>query len=175
MSRTRTLIVVVAAAVVAVGLVAFAIVNLPGSSRMVGVVTKQGSASLRVVVDQLGANAGIVVAEVHAPDDSWLVAYSTGEAGMSGGLLGYVHVDAGTSADVLVPIDPQIRLTPDALITLNADRGVRGKFEFDPNRYDSSPDKPYYVAGEAVQATVTVAFPEMENAADSSVLPTVAP
>jgi hypothetical protein len=127
------------------------------------------------VVDQLGANAGIVVAEVHAPDDSWLVAYSTGEAGMAGGLLGYTHVAAGTSTDVLVPIDPRIRLTPQAVITLNADRGVRGTFEFDAGRYDSSPDKPYYVAGSAVEATVTVAFPEMENAFDPSVLPTVTP
>ena len=175
MSRQRTLIIVVAAAVVAVSLVAFAILNLPGSSRMSGVVTKPGSASLRVVVDQLGANSGIVVAEVHAPDESWLVAYSTAEGGMSGGLLGYAHVAAGTSTDVLVPIDPKIRLTPQAVITLNADRGVRGTFEFDPSRYDSSPDKPYYVAGVAVQATVTVAFPEMENAFDPSVLPTVSP
>jgi hypothetical protein len=150
------------AAAVVIGLAVLALVSASSPAVMSGVIVKAGSASVRAN-DQLGARDFITVAEVTAPDVSWLVAYRVGMEGMSGALLGYVRVPAGTSTDVKIPIDPNIRLTPRAIISLNADRGVIGKFEFDMNRFDASPDKPYYVAGRAVQTTITVAYPEDTN------------
>jgi hypothetical protein len=165
MKRPIAIAVYVGAAILVIGLAVFAVASQSSPTGMSGVVVKGGSASVRAV-DQLGAHGSIVVAQVVAPDDSWLVAYRRGMEGMPGALLGYVHVGPGTSTDVSVPIDPTIRLTPQAIITLNADRGVRGRFEFDMNHFDTSPDKPYYIAGQAVQTTITVAFPENANSFD---------
>jgi hypothetical protein len=83
--------------------------------------------------------------------------------GMTGALLGYVAVPAGHSSNISIPIDPDIRLTEFAIISVNADRGVRGRFEFAMDRFEASPDKPYYVSGRAVQTTATVALSENGN------------
>ncbi len=165
-ARVRIISITAAIALV-VGLAAYAYVVAPGATSMSGIVVKVGGASIRAS-DQLGAHNAILADQVTAPDASWLVAYRVGMQGMPGALLGYVHVSAGTSTDVSIPIDPTIRLTPKAIITLNADRGVAGRFEFDMNRFETSPDKPYYVAGSAVQTTITVAFPEDANTFDAS-------
>ncbi|HEY5506532.1 MAG TPA: hypothetical protein VIK83_03480, partial [Coriobacteriia bacterium] len=109
------------------------------------------------------------------PDASWLVAYRVGMGDMPGALLGYTSVPAGISRNVEIPIDPDIRLTEYAVITLNADRGVRGSFEFAMDRFESSSDKPYYVGGHAVQATATVAFPEMVNTFEVPTAPVQTP
>jgi len=126
---------------------------------MSGVVVAPGQAALSSH-DQLGANESLLVDSVTAPGASWLIAYRVGMEGMPGAMLGYVAVPAGTATEVRIPIDPEIRLTPLAIIVLNADRGIPGKFEFDMDRFEASPDKPYYTAGAAVQATITVALPE---------------
>jgi hypothetical protein len=160
----RTIGIVILAALV-VAIAAYGIANLSRASVMTGVIVRAGGASV-VSHDQLGTNDHIVVNSVTAPDASWLVAYRAGMGGMAGAFLGYVHVPAGTTHDVNIPIDVSIRLTPLAIITLNADRGIAGRFEFDASRFDASPDKPYYIAGRAVQTTVTVALPEMENSFD---------
>jgi hypothetical protein len=47
-----------------------------------------------------------------------------------------------------------VRLNQELVVTLHADRGVRGRFEFDPARFDASPDKPYSVGGVMLSATV---------------------
>jgi len=131
----------------------------PSESSMSGVVVAPGRAAVRSH-DQLGASDSLIVDSVTAPGDSWLVAYRVGMEGMPGAMLGYVAVPEGTASAVSIPIDPAIRLTPLAIIVLNADRGVPGTFEFDMDRFEKSPDKPYFVSGAAVQTTVTVALPE---------------
>lgn len=160
-----------AVAVLALAAGAFAVMNAPGAGAMLGVVTAPGTASLRVH-DQLGASADVVVDEVRAPGESWLVAYRLGMEGMPGALLGRTRVGAGETRQVRIPLDPDIRLTPLAIIVLHADRGVRDRFEFDEARFEASPDKPYYIDGRPVEATVTVAMPEN---GDSFVLPDTAP
>jgi hypothetical protein len=162
MSRSARLAGIGVLVVVALVVAAWGVANLRAGSAMSGVIARTGEASI-VVRDQLGAHDRIRVDEVTAPDASWLAAYRVGMGDMPGALLGYVSVPAGVSRDVEIPIDPDIRLTEYAVITLNADRGARGKFEFAMDRFESSPDKPYYVGGRAVQATATVAFPEMVN------------
>jgi hypothetical protein len=168
------ILVLAAVAAALVGVAAFAVASSQGSVAMSGVVARVGSASVRAV-DQLGAHDGIVVAQVTAPDDSWVVAYRVGMEGMPGALLGYAYIGAGTTTDVRVPIDPATRLTPYAIITLNADRGVRGRFEFAMSRFDASPDKPHHVAGQAVQTTITVPLTENGDTFEIPSAPASAP
>jgi len=153
---------IAAAIVVILGLAAWGVANLSRGSVMSGVVTRTGAASV-VVHDQLGVSDHILVDSVSAPDASWLVAYRVGMEGMPGALLGYVAVPKGVSRDISIPIDPEVRLTEFAIVSVNADRGIRGRFEFSMDRFEASPDKPYYAAGRAVQATVTVALSENSN------------
>ena len=142
---------VAAGVAVVVAVTAWGFTNLSRGSVMSGVVTRAGAASV-TARDQLGVSDHIVVDSVTAPERSWLVAYRVGMDGMPGALLGYVAIPAGVSHDVRVPIDPGIRLTEFAIISVNADRGVRGRFEFAMDRFEASPDKPYYAAGRAIQA-----------------------
>lgn len=168
-------VIVSAVVLVCVGaLLWYGLANMSKSELMSGVIVKSGEASV-AASDQYGVTDHIVVDSVTVPERSWLVAYRLGMEGMSGALLGYVAVPAGTSTKVSIPIDPSIRLTEFAIISVNADRGVKGRFEFAMDRFEASPDKPYYSAGRAVQTTVTVAFPEMVNTFEVPTAPVQAP
>ncbi len=159
MKRTPLIVgAIVLVTLLVVGL-AYSIGSLQRTAVMTGVVVSSGEATV-TAHDQLGASDTLLVDSVTAPDASWIVAYRVGMEGMPGALLGYAPIPAGTSRNVVIPIDTSIRLTPEAIISVNADRGVPGRFEFDMNRFEASTDKPYYVAGRAVQTTITVAFTE---------------
>lgn len=153
------LVLPVAVAALAVAAGAYVALGSRPGGTMLGVVTRSGTASLKVS-DQLGASTDNVVDEVRAPGDSWLVAYRIGMEGMPGALLGYTHIGPGESRQVRIPLDVGVRLTPVAIVALHTDRGVRGAFEFDTARFEASPDKPYYIDGLPVEATATVALPE---------------
>ncbi len=133
---------------------------------MVGVVVAKGVASIEAT-DQLGVQGALQVERVVAPGPSWLVIYNqTSQGGMSmssAGRAGIVHVPAGVSLDVKVPLDQNVRMTEYVDVVLQADRGILGVFEFDPNNFAASPDKPYYVGGKRVQVRVLVRFNEMEG------------
>lgn len=141
----------------------YALAHVSASGKMLGAVTARGSAEL-VVADQLGATRTLVVERVVAPDESWVAVYTVGMGGMPGQLVGYVHANMGETRHLLIPLDPSIRLTEKVLVTLNVDRGVRSRFEFAPLRFDSSPDKPYYIGGVEIGRRVIVRWNEMGNA-----------
>ena len=164
---------------VTVGAIAFAVAGTSRGAPMVGVLTAPGSASIEAT-GQLGALDTLRVDRVVAPDRSWVAVYligtdaMTGEGGSgvaTGRPVGYVQVPAGTSVDVRVRLDTSVRLTEKVLVVLQADRGVPGRFEFDPARFDASPDKPYYVGGAAVSVAVIVRFDEMSGSARLSPAP----
>lgn len=166
---TKSVVVIVSVAIVAVA--AFYLLRgADADAPMSGIVIRAGEAAV-TSHDQFGASDSLVVDTVTAPGPAWLVAYRAGMEGMAGAMLGYVAVPAGTSRNVTIPIDPSIRLTTLAIIVLNADRGVPGRFEFDMDRFEASTDKPYYVAGAAVQTTVTVALPENTDTFDVPMIP----
>jgi hypothetical protein len=133
---------------------------------MVGVEIARGAASLEVA-DQLGVQGALKVARVVAPGPSWVAVYTTtAQGGMnmsSASQVGIVHVPAGESRDVSVPLDPNIRMTEHVEVVLQADRGVPSVFDFDPSNFATSPDKPYCIGGKRVQASVLVRFNEMES------------
>ncbi len=115
-----------------------------GPQEMTGVVVAAANASFEA--SQPVSGGKLVVDRVQAPDGSWVVVHLDMD-GKPGARVGVAHVAAGVSNDVLVELDPKVTLTEKLIVALHADRGVRGKFEFDMNNFASSPDKPYFVDG----------------------------
>jgi hypothetical protein len=165
MRRSLYVVGIAAAVLLAVSAVTLSFAVTRHKPVMVGVVVAKG-ASLEVA-DQLGVQGALKVARVVAPGPSWVVVYNkTAQGGMnmsSASQVGIVHVSAGESRDVSVPLDPDIRMTQYVEVVLQADRGVPSVFEFDPKNFATSPDKPYYIGGKRVQTSVLVRFNEMEG------------
>ena len=144
-------------AVLAVGLSSYAATRT--EQPMVGVVTAAGSASIEAT-DQVGPAGQVVVHRVVAPDDSWVVAYIAELGGTAGESVGAALV-VGESLDVVVPLESNVAMSQKFVLALNVDSGVHGRFEFDPARFEASPDKPYYVGGSEVSVPALVRFNEM--------------
>ena len=121
---------------------------------MVGVVVAEERVALEVE-DQLGAAEAVTVSRVLAPDDSWLVVHLDDD-GMPGKRIGLLRVDEGESVDLSVPLD-EPATTPNVIVALHADRGRADEFEFDKEKFMSSPDKPYFVEFEEVAVVVAIA------------------
>ena len=152
MKKTLLRIAAVAAAVLLVGgLTAYS--YAAGPQKMTGVVVAEKSASFDA--SQPVRGGVLTVDNVLAPDDSWVVVHldMDGKPGMRAGV---AHVTAGRHASVTVRLDPAVKLTDKVLVALHADRGVRDTFEFDMKRFDSSPDKPYFVNGMELAKEVPV-------------------
>lgn len=115
---------------------------------VMGVMTGENDASI-VVVDQPDAKGEVVIAEVVAPADSFVVVHQS-DGGMPGKRVGYALIEKGESTNVRVNLDPKVALTPELLAAVHADRGTRGELEFDMDNMERSPDRPYFVGGKEV-------------------------
>jgi len=134
------------------GISAYAYAASRGEAKMLGVVVAGKNAALEVG-DQPGVRANLRVARVLAPADSWVVVHLDMD-GKPGKRVGLAHVAAGESRDVVVELDQRVKLTEKLLVALHADRGVNGAFEFDMDRFEASPDKPYFIDGEELAKAV---------------------
>jgi hypothetical protein len=120
---------------------------------MVGVVAAPGSVLLKV--SSQSSRAGhLTIARVLVPDASWVVVTAPRTAQSPERVVGLVRVPAGDSRNVDVALGRGVALDQRLAVTLHVDRGVAGRFEFDRARFDTSPDKPYYVAGGDVTASI---------------------
>ena len=146
-----TLVVIAAAAVVACA--AWAIPAAFEKPAMTGIVASARDVALEAV-DQTGPAGVFTVRRVLAPDASWIVITTPPTADAPYAVVGLAHVPAGESRDVRVTLESAVALNQQLVVTLHADRGEPGRFEFDPATFDTSPDKPYYVDGIPVAATV---------------------
>lgn len=151
------------AVVIALWAVWYSVEASRAARSMVGIVTAPGKASLQVH-DQLGAQGAIRIDRIVVPEASWVVVYVRGMGGMNGARIGLVRVLAGETKALSVPLDSGVRLTDKVIVVLQADRGVPSVFEFDPGRFDASPDKPYFVGGIQLSRPVVVRYSEMGNA-----------
>lgn len=97
-----------------------------------GLVVRPGGASIEVA-DQTGPWGVLVVKKVVAPAPSWVVVQAGRGAGGAGVVLGFTRVPAGTSADVSVALDPRQSSADTLVVSLLADRGKVGVFEFTPS------------------------------------------
>jgi hypothetical protein len=97
------------------------------------------------------ASGTIELSRVLAPADGWIVVRSTVQPG---GVLGSARVAAGENTDVVVRLGAvdgrQVR------VALFVDRGVRGEFEFDPERPGAAFDKPVSVDGATVESPLVL-------------------
>lgn len=130
---------------------------------MVGVIAAEGAVAVRTH-DQLGVQDGLVIDEIRVPKPSWIAVYTEGMGGMPGSRVGLREIPAGVSRRVTIPLDGGIRLTENALVVIHVDAGLPHRFEYDEDRFDTSPDKPYWVGGRMVESKVWVRFFEMGNA-----------
>jgi hypothetical protein len=154
-SLMRRWIVAGLAAAVVLGLaaVAWSYRAVIATPAMTGVIVAPGSVSLGVA-DQSSPAGVLMVGRVKVPGPSWIVVSTLGTPERAAGIVGYAAVPAGESRDVTVTLTGQGIGTQKLTVTLHADRGIAGRFEFDPGNYDASPDKPYFAAGTAVSRTV---------------------
>jgi hypothetical protein len=153
---------VAAAVLLVMGALAVSYASTRRATTMVGVVVAHGGASIEAT-DQLGVQGALTVDRVVAPDASWVAVYNKGMGGMPSTRVGLVRVPAGESRDISIPLDTSVRLTESVMIVLVADRGTSSVFEYDPKRFDTSTDKPYWVDGKQVRRYVWVRFAEMAN------------
>jgi hypothetical protein len=153
---------IVVAVLLTLGALTISYASTRRATTMVGVVVAHGGASIEAT-DQLGVQGALKIERVVAPDASWVAVYNKGMGGMPSTRVGLVRVPAGVSRDVSVPLDTSVRLTEYVMVVLQADRGTPSVFEYDPKRFDTSTDKPYWVDGAQVRRYVWVRFAEMAN------------
>jgi len=151
MKRYLNVAVAIAIVVIAGGIAAYS--YAAGPQKMSGVVVSSREAAFAVSRPVTGG--ALLVDSILAPDDSWVVVHLDMD-GKPGTRVGVAHVKRGSSAGVSVRLDPAVALTDKVIVALHADRGVRDRFEFDMMRFESSPDKPYFVDGMELAKEVPV-------------------
>jgi hypothetical protein len=144
---------VTAALIASLAIAAWAIDTARAPAAMLGVVVAPRNAAL-TVRSQSSVAGHLVVDRVLAPDDSWIVVTSAAKSGADAPVVGMARVPAGESRNVDVPLVPGLQMNQDLVVTVHADRGVRGRFEFAASRFETSPDKPYFSAGVALSAAI---------------------
>lgn len=97
-----------------------------------GVIVRPGTAKIEIV-QQTGDWGVLTVHRVVTPVAAWIVVQARqGNAGGVGAVMGYAHVPAGTSTDVGVSLDPRQGLVNTVVVSLLADAGQSGVFEYSP-------------------------------------------
>jgi hypothetical protein len=149
--------------VAAVAVVALALAGCAGAAKAgdtgaapmkVGIRAQAAEASLKVD-DQPGAADSLKVAAVKAPEAAWLAVHLD-DGGKPGKRIGIVSIPKGESTGVDVPLDRTQTLTDKVIVAVHADRANAGKFDFDMERFDASPDKPFWVDGQELAVFVKV-------------------
>ncbi len=107
-----------------------------------------------VATAQVGASSALVIDDVDAPADAWVVIHKDA-GGEPGERVGLERVEAGTSRDVSVDLTTDM-LSEQLFVALHADRGVAEQFDFDMDDKLGSPDQPYFVDGQEVATAVRV-------------------
>jgi len=156
MKRFLNIVGVVVGVLFTLSMTVYAFANASSADKMVGVVTTARNASVEVM-DQPGAKGSIVIGKVNVPGPSW-IAVHLDDNGMPGKRIGLQAIPAGNSGGVTVKVD-DVTLTDKLIVAVHADRGIVGAFEFSPDKFDISPDKPYFVGGMELAMEVKVATP----------------
>lgn len=149
MRRSIRITLIAVAVAAAIGCAVWAFQAAVVKAVMTGVVVSAGNVALEVA-DQSGPVGQLTVGRLQAPGDSWIVVTMPETLDAPGAVVGTEHVGAGGHRNVTVSLDAGLPLNQQLVITLHADRGEQGRFEFDASRFDTSPDKPYYVDGAPV-------------------------
>lgn len=118
-----------------------------------GVRVPKGAASIEAST-QPGASGQLVISLVNAPSDAWVVVHPEKNGG-PGQRIGLAHVRSGQTSDVVVPLEP-VKLTPNLIVALHADKGDPGLFEYDMDDKLNSKDQPFFIGDKEVAIKVAV-------------------
>ena len=121
---------------------------------MVGAIVAPGGVALELS-DEQSAKDQVMIERILAPAASWVVVTAFDAPGSEGSRVGLTHVGPRETLDLRVPLEPGASSSQRLSVALHVDRGVIGRFEFDPERFDASPDKPYFVDGTGLSVVVT--------------------
>lgn len=164
------------AEVAAVAYVAYGIRTVPVDGAIV-----HSGAALIDIAEQTGPWKALTVERVVTPVPSWVVVQARqGASGGPGAVLGYTWIASGVTTDVVVALDPKRGDVNTVLVTLFADGGRPGVFEYTapvaggggggmmggsaaPQSASAAPpvrslDGPLRVAGQAVSVIVSEVF-----------------
>jgi len=94
----------------------------------------------------------VVLDVVTVPTDAWIVVTKLDDQGVAGSQVGLKHLKPGQWTGVTVPVEGSPG--QEVSVSLYADKGAKGTFDFDPSRKKESPDRPYFVDGQEVTITV---------------------
>ena len=155
MKKLLNIIGIVLGILLTLSMTVYAFANVSKAGDMVGVVAAKQAAAIEVM-DQPGAKGighgregtrpGPVV-DRRAPGRQ-RHARASGSA--------FKPCPRARAATCEVKID-DVTLTDKLIVALHADRGVVGTFEFSKDKFDSSPDKPYFVDGMELAMEASVA------------------
>ena len=94
----------------------------------------------------------LVLDVVTVPTEAWIVVVNVDKEGVRGSQVGLKHLKPGEWTGIAVPVKGMPG--QEVAVSLYADKGARGTFDFDPARKKESPDRPYFVDGQEVTITV---------------------
>ena len=94
-----------------------------------GIIVRPGAASLEIAT-QTGNWGTLIVSKAVAPVQSWVVAQAQGSDGGPASVLGYTPIPAGTSTGLSITLDPTQGAVNTLVVSIVADRGRRGAFEY---------------------------------------------
>ncbi len=125
MSKTPIIVAaVIVAEVLLLGTIALGAAGIPS-----GIAVRASDVSVSVRDQSVWDS--VVVESVNIPVDGWVVVRAAGSNGQPAAVLGYRAVTAGTSASLAVPVDRTDGLPGAVYVSLAADKGEPGVFEFD--------------------------------------------
>ncbi len=111
--------------------------------------------ALVMVKDQPAKPDSVRVEYVYLPESSWLVVSRLVD-GLPGESIGAVLRPRGEFQGVEIPLEEPVTAGERLRLTVHADRGVGGRFEYDPSDPLALPDQPYIGAGVIVSQDFTV-------------------
>jgi len=125
-SSTRSTVAVIAIVVAELALtgMALSVRGLPAD----GVMVRSGDA--RISVQDQDVFDRVTVDQAEAPTDSFVVVQSDWGDGIPAEVIGYKSIPAGKSGELTVEVNTSMGLPPRAFVSLFADRGKRGVFEY---------------------------------------------
>lgn len=154
MKRALKILGVIVGALALTGMTAYAFANAPekGTMGVWGYVAGARYAKLELSEEQLGGNK-LVLDRVVAPQDAWVVVHLD-DNGMPGERVGLTHVSAGANRDVEVALKGVT--SEKVIVALHADKATPNTFDFDMEKKETSPDRPFFVDKKEVAKVIKV-------------------
>lgn len=154
MKKALSILGIVLAVLALTGMTVYAFANAPekGSMGVWGYIAAEKYASIELGESQVGVDS-LVVDRVVAPEDAWVVVHND-DNGMPGERVGLQHINKGESLKVSVALKDV--KGEKVIVAVHADKGTPNSFDFDMEKKNTSPDRPFFVNEKELAKVVTV-------------------